>query len=106
MYARGEPCTLLASAELLDMRELTSMTRYSSDFGCKAHCMLHSPTIPKLRIVFIEVDRMRWYSRFVSVCEGATTIESPVCTPIGSKFSMLQTARQLSAKSRTTSYSI
>ena len=35
----------------------------------------------------------------------AITIESPVCTPIGSKFSMLQTVMQLFAASRTTSYS-
>src|SRR3990170_6409687 len=97
MYASGEPVTLLANAELLDIRELTSITRYSSDFGCSAHWMLHSPTIPKLRIVFIDVERIRWYSRFVNVCEGAMTMESPVWTPIGSKFSMLQIVRQLSA---------
>ena len=43
-------------------------------------------------------------SRFDSVCDGATTMESPVCTPSGSKFSMLQTVMQLSRTSRTTSY--
>ena len=31
-----------------------------------------------------------WYSSSVSVWEGATTMESPVCVPSGSKFSMLQ----------------
>ena len=31
---------------------------------------------------------------------------SPVCTPIGSRFSMLHTVMQLSALSRITSYSI
>ena len=40
-----------------------------------------------------------------SVWLGATTIESPVCTPMGSKFSMLQTVMQVSAPSRMTSYS-
>eukprot|EP00961_Rhodomonas_salina_P112367 1512175-Rhodomonas_salina.2 len=38
--------------------------------------------------------------------EGATTIDSPVWMPSGSKFSMLQTVMQLPHASRTTSYSI
>ncbi len=48
---------------------------------------------------------MRWYSLSVSVCAGATVIESPVCTPMGSKFSIEQTMMQLSLRSRTTSIS-
>ncbi len=48
---------------------------------------------------------MRWYSRSVSVSAGATVTLSPVCTPIGSTFSMAQTMMQLSALSRTTSIS-
>ena len=40
-----------------------------------------------------------------SVWLGATTMLSPVCTPIGSMFSMLQTVMQLSEASRITSYS-
>ena len=67
--------------------------------------MLHSPTTPSRRTTLSAVWRSRKYSRFVSVCDGATTIESPVCTPSGSKFSMLHTVRQLSWQSRTTSYS-
>ena len=67
--------------------------------------MLHSPTMPRWRTTLIAVVRSMWYSSSVRVCEGATTIESPVCTPSGSKFSMLQTVMQLSAASRTTSYS-
>ena len=51
------------------------------------------------------VLRSMWYSELVSVWLGAMTIESPVCTPSGSKFSMLHTVMQLSAASRTTSYS-
>ena len=50
--------------------------------------------------------RSFWCSRSVSVCDGATTMESPVCTPIGSRFSMLQIVMQVSAPSRMTSYSI
>ena len=48
---------------------------------------------------------MSWYSRSVSVCAGATVIESPVCTPIMSKFSMEQMMMALSARSRITSIS-
>ena len=48
---------------------------------------------------------MAWYSTSVSVCAGATVMESPVCTPMGSKFSMEQTTTQLSAASRITSSS-
>jgi hypothetical protein len=68
--------------------------------------MLHSPTMPRCRIVLIATLRSIWYSSSFSVCEGATTMDSPVWMPIGSKFSMLQTVMQLSRKSRTTSYSI
>ncbi len=68
--------------------------------------MLHSPTMPRWRTTWIAISRRRWYSSFVSVCDGATTMLSPVWMPIGSKFSMLQTVMQLSARSRTTSYSI
>ena len=46
-----------------------------------------------------------WYSTSLSVCAGATVIESPVCTPIGSTFSIEQMITQLSARSRITSSS-
>ena len=41
----------------------------------------------------------------MSVCCGATVTESPVCTPIGSTFSIEQTITTLSASSRITSSS-
>ena len=41
----------------------------------------------------------------MSVCWGATVTESPVCTPIGSTFSIEQTITTLSAPSRITSSS-
>ncbi len=50
--------------------------------------------------------RSIWYSLSPSVCDGATTMESPVCTPTGSIFSILQTVMQLPPASRITSYSI
>ena len=50
-------------------------------------------------------SRISWYSTSLSVCAGATVIESPVCTPIGSRFSIEQMTTQLSARSRMTSSS-
>ncbi len=50
-------------------------------------------------------SRSTWYSRSVSVIAGATVIESPVCTPMGSKFSMEQTTTTLSFLSRISSSS-
>mmetsp|Transcript_22120 Transcript_22120/g.71231 ORF Transcript_22120/g.71231 Transcript_22120/m.71231 type:complete len:282 (+) Transcript_22120:3052-3897(+) len=81
------------------------MTAYSCESGWRAYWMLHSPTIPRCRTTRRAASRRRWYSSFDSVCDGATTMESPVWTPRGSKFSMLHTVTQLSAESRTTSYS-
>ena len=64
--------------------------------GLSANCTLQPPSMPSARddvqrraaqhLVFL--DRAR-------VWQGATTMESPVCTPTGSKFSMLQTVMQL-----------
>ena len=68
--------------------------------------MLHSPTIPRCRAVRMAIERSNWYSVSSRVCDGATTIDSPVWIPMGSKFSMLHTVMQLSAASRTISYSI
>ena len=50
-------------------------------------------------------SRIVWYSRSVSVIAGATVTESPVCTPIGSKFSIEQTTTTLSWWSRISSSS-
>ena len=62
--------------------------------------------MPSARMIFSDADRSIWYSLSESVWLGATTIESPVWMPIGSRFSMLQMVMQLSAPSRITSYSI
>ena len=43
---------------------------------------------------------MIWYSRSVRVRAGATVIESPVCTPTGSTFSIEHTTTTLSLASR------
>ena len=57
-------------------------------------------------MIFSAAVRSIWYSRLASVSAGATTMESPVCTPTGSKFSMEQTAMALPTRSRMTSNSI
>ena len=67
--------------------------------------MLHSPRMPKWRIARNAMPRNVKYSLSLSVWDGATTIDSPVWIPRGSTFSMLHTVMQLSAWSRTTSYS-
>ena len=60
---------------------------------------------PTARMTAKLASRMIWYSLSVSVWMGATVMESPVWTPIGSKFSMEQMMTQLSAWSRMTSIS-
>ena len=75
-------------------------------FGLIANCTFDPPvSTPISRSTAIEASRMIWYSLSVSVCAGATVIESPVCTPIGSRFSIEHTMMQLSRRSRTTSIS-
>ncbi len=74
--------------------------------GSTANWTLEPPvSTPTRRRQAKASSRMAWYSTSVSVCAGATVMESPVCTPMGSKFSMEQTTTQLSAASRITSSS-
>ncbi|MBA7573052.1 hypothetical protein ES708_14841 [subsurface metagenome] len=53
----------------------------------------------------MEALRNLWWSWSERVWAGAITMLSPVCIPIGSRFSILQMVIQLSALSRITSYS-
>ena len=57
------------------------------------------------RMMASEASRRRWYWTSVRVCWGATVMESPVWTPMGSMFSMEQTMTTLSLRSRMTSSS-
>ena len=104
--ASGYPVAFDARALDRESLALTSIIQYSSDSGSSAYCILHSPMMPKWRMTRNAVSRSIWYSLLDSVWEGATTIESPVWTPRGSKFSILHTVIQLFEASRTTSYSI
>ena len=68
--------------------------------------MLQPPvSTPTARMTAMPTSRMVWYSRSVSVSAGATVIESPVCTPIGSMFSIEQMTTTLSLRSRISSSS-
>ena len=102
----GKPVALLASADERDTRGFISITTTRPVSGCTANWMLQPPaSTPTARMMASARSRSRWYSRSVSVIAGATVTESPVCTPIGSTFSMEHTTTALSARSRMTSSS-
>ena len=97
---------LLAKADDRLTLGFISITTTSPLSGLIANWMLLPPVAtPISRMMAIDWSRNRWYSRSVRVWAGATVIESPVCTPMGSRFSMLQTITTLSARSRITSSS-
>ena len=102
----GYPVALDARAEERLTRGFTSITQYSNVSGWRAYCTLHPPVMFSSLIIFSADVRSIWYSLSPSVCEGATTMLSPVCTPTGSRFSILHTVMQLPFPSRITSYSI
>ena len=104
--AIGKPVALEASADERETRGFISMTIIRPVFGSTANCTFEPPvSTPISRRIAIEASRITWYSLSVSVCAGATVMESPVWMPIGSRFSMEQTMMQLSRRSRTTSIS-
>ena len=102
----GNPVALEARALERDTRGFISITTMSPSSGLMANWMFEPPvSTPMRRMQAKAASRMRWYSTSDSVWAGATVIESPVCTPIGSKFSIEQTTTQLSERSRMTSSS-
>ena len=102
----GKPVAFEASAEERLTRGFISITTMRPSFGLMANCTFEPPvSTPISRRHAIEASRMIWYSLSVRVSAGATVMESPVCTPIGSIFSIAQMMMQLSALSRTTSIS-
>ena len=101
-----EPGAFDASALDRETRGFISITTTRPSAGSTANWMLQPPvSTPTARMTPIGRSRMRWYSRSVSVMAGATVIESPVCTPIGSRFSIEHTITALSWPSRITSSS-
>ena len=106
IFAIGKPVAFDASAEERETRGFISMTMTRPSVGLTANWMLQPPvSTPTSRMTAMPMSRSRWYSRSVSVRAGATVIESPVWTPIGSRFSMEHTTTTLSAWSRITSSS-
>ena len=104
--AIGNPVAFEASADERDTRGFISITTISSVAGLTANWTLLPPvSTPTARITAMAWSRSRWYWRSVRVCWGATVTLSPVCTPIGSTFSIEQTITTLSARSRMTSSS-
>ena len=102
----GNPVAFEASAELLDTRGFISMTTMSPLLGSTPNWTFEPPvSTPISRMIRTPASRMRWYSLSESVIAGATVILSPVCTPIGSRFSIGQTMTTLSLRSRITSSS-
>ena len=95
-----------ARAEDLETLGFISITIIRPSTGFTANWILQPPVAtPTSRIIAIDRSRSFWYSTSVSVIAGATVIESPVWTPIGSTFSILQTITTLSLLSRITSSS-
>ena len=97
---------LEARAEDRLTRGFTSMTAYSKLSGFNASCTLHPPTIPRWVMMSREALRSIWNSLSARVWVGATTMESPVWTPTGSRVSMEHTAITLPTPSRMVSNSI
>ena len=106
ILAIGNPVAFDASALDRLTRGFISITIIRPSAGLTANWMFDPPvSTPISRMMAFAASRIRWYSLSVRVWIGATVIESPVWTPIGSRFSMPQTMMTLSATSRTTSSS-
>ena len=104
--AIGNPVAFDASADERETRGFISMTASSRLAGSYANCTFAPPVAtPTARAQANAASRRRWYSASGSVCWGATVHESPVWTPIGSRFSIEQTTTQLPAMSIITSSS-
>ena len=107
ILAIGKPVALDASAELRDTRGFISMTTISPVARFSANWTLAPPVeTPTARMTVRAASRSICSSGSERVITGATVAESPVCTPIGSMFSIEQTTTALSAPSRITSSSI
>ena len=87
----GKPVAFDASAELRETRGFISITTMRPLAGLTENWILEPPvSTPTSRIQANDASRISWYSLSVKVIAGATVMESPVWTPIGSKFSIEQ----------------
>src|ERR1039457_5135596 len=89
IFAIGKPVALDARAEERDTRGFISITIMLPVRGSTENWMFDPPvSTPISRMTANEASRIDWYSLSVRVIAGATVIESPVWTPMGSKFSI------------------
>ena len=106
ILAIGNPVAFEASAEDRDTLGFISTMMRRPDSGSTANCTLEPPVATPTSVKqAIASSRISWYSRSERVWAGATVIESPVWTPIASRFSIEHTITALSAASRITSSS-
>ncbi len=102
----GKPVAFEARADERDTRGFISMMTWVPSTGSTANWTFDPPVSTPTRRMHAKAEsRIDCSSTSVRVWAGATVIESPVCTPMGSKFSMEQMTTQLSALSRITSSS-
>ena len=95
-----------ASADERETRGFISMTIIRPSAGLMANWMLEPPvSTPTRRMMRRPSVAHALVLLSVSVSAGATVMLSPVCTPIGSTFSIEQMTTKLSARSRITSSS-
>src|SRR5450432_3285 len=88
---------LASKAEDRDTRGLISTEMICSVSGFRANCTLQPPAkFPSERIMRMALFRISWKAVSLSVIAGATVMESPVCTPMGSRFSTVQMMTTLS----------
>ena len=105
-FAMGKPVAFDANADDRLTRGFISIIIIRPFSGLTANCTLDPPvSTPMVRKHKIAQLRIFWNSLSVSVMAGATVMESPVCTPMGSIFSIEQIIMVLSAVSRITSNS-
>jgi hypothetical protein len=98
ILAIGKPVALDARADDRETRGFISITTRRPVRGSTANWMFEPPvSTPTRRMIAFASLRISWYCRSDRVICGATVIESPVCTPMASKFSIEQTTMTLSA---------
>ena len=79
IFAIGNPVAFDASADDRETRGFISITTMLPSSGFTPNWMFDPPvSTPISRMIATDASRISWYSRSVSVCAGATVIESPV----------------------------
>ncbi len=104
-HAIGNPVAFEASADERDVLGFISIATILSSKELCANCMLVPPITPIASTILYEYSCSLSWTSFDMVSIGAEQKESPVCTPMGSMFSIKHTVIMLFSLSRTTSSS-